>query len=281
MPALLLLTLLLASQAASGSTLSASVAVDLSFSGLATVTYSVSAPEAAEAVELALIAEPEALVAYGEGGPIHAQAFMNSSGWFAKVYYPPSSFNLTFVTAKLANYSGGFWTAGLTCPYIAEVRLPQGVVPTRIPRDVLDMGYVDGRLIVKLPPGSHFIEYAVLVELPPGPSPAGGGGVPSGPGPQPTPLGVPLALLVAALAVGAMGLGAALTILRRRRGGLRALDDLDRAVVELVKRRGPLSVAEVAEQLGIPRSTAHRKLRKLAKYGLIDLKKMGVKLLAS
>jgi len=271
-PTLLLLALLLAPHAAPGSILSSSVAVDLSPSGLATVTHSVNVHEEAEVVELALIAEPEEVVAYGEGGPIYARAFMNSSGWFAKVYYPPASFNLTYVTLKLASYGGGFWTVSFACPYVTEVKLPQGVVPTQIPREVLDMGYVDGRRSIKLPPGSHLIEYAVLVE-PPHPGP--------GPSPQPSPLGAPFVLLIAAAAVGAAGLGAALVTLRRRRGELSSLDDLDRAVVELVKRRGPLSVAEVAEQLGIPRSTAHRKLRKLARYGLVSLKKVGAKLLAT
>ena len=246
----------------------ASVVVDLKPDGSAVVTHVVEAPEGVELIEVKLLCKPEALVAYGGGDVVYVEAFSNESGWYARAYYPPSSFTLAYSTTKLANYSSGFWTVKLCCPYVVEVKLPEGVVPTLLPKEALELSYVDSRLSIRLPPGCFTIEYAVLVE-PPGP--------PSGPAVPPSLLGV----LLGGLGV-ALGAASWLLVKRRRRQQLllHDLDDTDRAILELVKRRGPLSVAEVADLLNIPRSTAHRKLRKLAKYGLIALEKVGSKLIA-
>jgi len=48
------------------------------------------------------------------------------------------------------------------------------------------------------------------------------------------------------------------------------LDDRDRAILSLLEREGPMGVSEVARRLGISKSTASRKLRKLADRGLIE-----------
>ena len=247
----------------------ASVVVDLKPDGSAVVTHVVEAPEGVELIEVKLLCKPEALVAYGGGDVVYVEAFSNESGWYARAYYPPSSFTLAYSTTKLANYSSGFWTVKLCCPYIVEVQLPEGVVPTLLPKEALDLSYVDDRLVVELPPGSYLIEYAVLVEPPSTPAP-------------PSILGATLVLVVGVLGGLAVALGAAAwMVARRRQRAAYELDDTDKAILDLVKRRGPLGVAEVAELLGIPRSTAHRKLRKLARYGLVRLERVGPRLVAS
>ncbi len=48
------------------------------------------------------------------------------------------------------------------------------------------------------------------------------------------------------------------------------LDDRDRAILSLLEREGPMGVSEVARRLGISKSTASRKLRKLADKGLVE-----------
>jgi len=247
----------------------ASVVVDLKPDGSAVVTHVVEAPEGAELVEVKLLCEPEALVAYGGGDVVYVEASSNESGWYARAYYPPSSFTLAYSTSKLANYSSGFWTVKLCCPYVVEVKLPEGVVPTLLPKEALELSYLDDRLVVELPPGSHVIEYSVPIEPPPPPSPSGS-------------LGAALGLVGGVLGGLAVGLGiAAWMAVRRRRRAAYVLDDTDKAILDLVKRKGPLGVAEVAELLDIPRSTAHRKLRKLAKYGLVRLERVGPRLVAS
>jgi uncharacterized membrane protein len=48
-----------------------------------------------------------------------------------------------------------------------------------------------------------------------------------------------------------------------------ALDERDRAILELLRERGPMGVSEVARILGISKSTAWRKLQKLVEMGLV------------
>ncbi|MET1128718.1 MAG: winged helix-turn-helix domain-containing protein [Thermoproteota archaeon] len=48
-----------------------------------------------------------------------------------------------------------------------------------------------------------------------------------------------------------------------------ALDERDRAILELLRERGPMGVSEVARVLGISKSTAWRKLQKLVEMGLV------------
>ena len=48
------------------------------------------------------------------------------------------------------------------------------------------------------------------------------------------------------------------------------LDERDEAILELLRSRGPMGVSDVARSLGISKSIASRKLRKLADMGLVE-----------
>lgn len=48
------------------------------------------------------------------------------------------------------------------------------------------------------------------------------------------------------------------------------LDERDRRILELLRRRGPLGVSEVARLLGVSKSVASRKLHKLQSMGLVE-----------
>jgi DNA-binding Lrp family transcriptional regulator len=48
------------------------------------------------------------------------------------------------------------------------------------------------------------------------------------------------------------------------------LDDLDRAIIRLLKKNAKLTISELAEQLNKPESTIHFRIKKLAEKGVID-----------
>lgn len=48
------------------------------------------------------------------------------------------------------------------------------------------------------------------------------------------------------------------------------LDDLDRAIIRLLKKNAKLTISELAEQLNKPESTTHFRIKKLAEKGVID-----------
>ncbi len=48
------------------------------------------------------------------------------------------------------------------------------------------------------------------------------------------------------------------------------LDDLDRAILRLLKKDARLTISEIAEELGRPESTIHFRIKKLIEKGVID-----------
>ncbi|ASJ01060.1 Lrp/AsnC family transcriptional regulator [Thermococcus gorgonarius] len=48
------------------------------------------------------------------------------------------------------------------------------------------------------------------------------------------------------------------------------LDDLDRAIIRLLKRNARLTISELSEQLNKPESTIHFRIKKLIEKGVID-----------
>ncbi|AJC72224.1 transcriptional regulator [Thermococcus guaymasensis DSM 11113] len=48
------------------------------------------------------------------------------------------------------------------------------------------------------------------------------------------------------------------------------LDDLDRAILRLLKKDARLTISEIAEELGRPESTIHFRIKKLIERGVID-----------
>jgi uncharacterized membrane protein len=83
------------------------------------------------------------------------------------------------------------------------------------------------------------------------------------------------ALVVAAVA--AVGAGAAVYILRRGRGGGCAdLNETDLAILaELERRGGSMERAALQAALNMPKTTLHRHLHKLARYGFVRLVRAG------
>ncbi len=84
---------------------------------------------------------------------------------------------------------------------------------------------------------------------------------------------------LAAAAVAAAGAGAAVYLLRRGRGGGGGCGDLNEAdlaiLAELERRGGSLERAALQAALNLPKTTLHRHLHKLARYGFVRLVQAG------
>jgi uncharacterized membrane protein len=89
---------------------------------------------------------------------------------------------------------------------------------------------------------------------------------------------LPPEALVAA-AVAAAGAGAAVYLLRRGRGGGGGCGDLNEAdlaiLAELERRGGSMERAALQAALNLPKTTLHRHLHKLARYGFVRLVQAG------
>jgi uncharacterized membrane protein len=87
---------------------------------------------------------------------------------------------------------------------------------------------------------------------------------------------LPLEALVVA-AVAAAGVGAAVYLLRRSRGsGCGDLNETDLAILaELERRGGSMERAALQAALNLPKTTLHRHLHKLARYGYVRLVQAG------
>jgi uncharacterized membrane protein len=89
---------------------------------------------------------------------------------------------------------------------------------------------------------------------------------------------LPSEALVAA-AVAAVGAGAAVYLLRRGRGGGGGCGDLNETdlaiLAELERRGGSMERAALQSALNLPKTTLHRHLHKLARYGFVRLVQAG------
>lgn len=90
-------------------------------------------------------------------------------------------------------------------------------------------------------------------------------------------LTLPFEALVATAAAVAAGAGAAVYLLRRGRGGGCAdLNETDLAILaELERRGGSMERAALQAALNLPKTTLHRHLHKLARYGYVRLVQAG------
>jgi Uncharacterized membrane-associated protein/domain len=80
-------------------------------------------------------------------------------------------------------------------------------------------------------------------------------------------------------AVAAVGAGAAVYLMRRGRGGGGGCGDLNETdlaiLAELERRGGSLERAALQAALNLPKTTLHRHLHKLARYGFVRLVQAG------
>lgn len=82
--------------------------------------------------------------------------------------------------------------------------------------------------------------------------------------------------LIAAALIVVAAITATLLLRKRGRGDCADLNETDQAIIKaLIDRGGVAERAELQEALGFPKTTLHRHLHKLAKYGYIKLEQLG------
>jgi uncharacterized membrane protein len=101
-------------------------------------------------------------------------------------------------------------------------------------------------------------------------------GVTAGAGP-PAEGALPWWLILAIVAAAAAALGAALAARRRRGGGgCPGLGEVDTRIIRALERRGGSALrVELERELGVAKTTLHRHLHKLARYGYVRLVQEG------
>jgi len=250
--------------------------------GVATVTIEVSG-ENPVVVELPLEPgyEPESIIVYGHDGlPLDYDIVNNTL-----IVYAGNATRLTVeYTALLGRQADGIVEATIHPPGPATVYLPRGAALAGFTGEPA-IDYSSGRIVLRYSgPGEYAIDY--VPSAPPSTVPQKAGGIEAQTTSEKetsrdTNSNTPI--IAALAAAGASTAGAAILFRRKRSGKSSSsavtdvvivadstLDERDRAILELLRSRGPMGVSDVARSLGISKSTAWRKLQKLVNMGLVE-----------
>ncbi len=207
---------------------------------------------------------------------VDSRVFVLSGGEPVKVTYVARYYN-----------SSGTIVVPIDSPYEVQIRIPPGTYPVDVPdnAEIIDVNMSGVYLAV--PPGTYNVTYTLLVREEK-PVEAGGGGQPNATAVPPTdggngkadgatviatPVpGGPTTLLALALLIGAV-LGTAMYMALRRRGtGCGGLGETDRLILEYLERVGGEAYRQdIAHGLGLPPTTLHKHLHKLARRGILKL----------
>ncbi len=191
-----------------------------------------------------------------------------------RVYAPScNSVLVEYLTLDATSKNGSIWILSIDAPYRTIVVLPRVAIPIEItpsPTPVI----INGSVALEFPPGRVVIRYlevptptrsneaSELIATSSGSSSSNGINVDTV-----TFVGLAGALLA--------GVAIALSRVRSRRGKRvqpvpRVLDDVDRRIVEALRRYGQQTARELMERTGIPKSTLYRRLAKLRDLGIVE-----------
>ncbi|NPA96251.1 MAG: winged helix-turn-helix transcriptional regulator [Crenarchaeota archaeon] len=193
------------------------------------------------------------------------------------VVYAPncSEITLRYLTLSATSKNGSTWILRVRTPYRTIVLLPSNAIPIDTEPTPTPVSF-GGTWGLEFPPGELVVKYIEVPSSRPQAlssratsvathaSSSGGGGIDSA-----TAIGVTGAVL--------LGLAIALKLLRGRRTtseskhvAMRVLDDVDRRIIEALRRYGQQTARELMERTGVPKSTLYRRLAKLRDLGVIE-----------
>jgi len=255
---------------AEGQWIAGEVRINLYETGLARVTYRVSAP-LNFSVSLPLVGVPEesygVLVLDENGEPLAYEideaemsitvALLNSSEAII-TYYTNS------ITAKLGNE----WTVNCSPPLQATLVLPANaslLYVNPLPSEVRVEG---DRLVLTFKPGPLLVKYMYIYRVP-----EGGGGAPGGGGEGGTQSAwLQQAMLMLAAVLFLAVISFALLYIRRR--GAPGEAEEEREIIEALRKMGGGAFqSELRDYLGLPNTSLWRKLRNLERKGLVKIEK--------
>ncbi len=207
---------------------------------------------------------------------VDSKVFVLSGGEPVKVTYVARYYN-----------SSGTIVVPIDSPYEVLIRIPPGTYPVDVPDNAEIIGVNMSGVYLAVPPGTYNVTYTLLVREE-GPVEAGGEGQPNTTAALPTveeggAEGTPTqtgptapapdsTIILPVLLIGAV-LGASMYIALRRRGtGCGGLGETDRMILEYLERVGGEAYRQdIAHGLGLPPTTLHKHLHKLARRGMVRL----------
>jgi len=184
----------------------------------------------------------------------------------------------------LANVSvvGGLFTLGIETNDTVKLMVPKNIILLSWPdENVIDIGYEQGYfvLLVRGPTTiSYTIKTATTVSTPPQSTTA-----PTSPATPPAPWQAdPWLLLVLVAGVIAVATVAYFMLFSRKRGReedsiASVLGDVDIAIIKALEARGGEALqSELQNDVGVPRTTLWRHVKKLEKLGIVRIEKLGM-----
>jgi uncharacterized membrane protein len=245
--------------------------VDISESGLTEVTHIVAVDNITTQVRLLAKPIDELIIVTDEDG-VPVSYTLNDTLMIAETY-GVERINVTYLTYGVVEMVEGLWYVRFSSSSRCEIMLPRNsniVYMNIIPEE---LGAVNGRIRILMPPGSYEIQYVIL---PKPTSPPSITQIYSTPPPQSTPPQappqlsglLPLLIVIVILTVTFLAYLMAKTKSRVKFSGVELL------ILDYLRSRGGAYQDDIVKDLKLPKSTASRALNSLVKKGLIEVRRV-------
>jgi len=179
---------------------------------------------------------------------------------------------MDYDTAALTRKDGPVWTLKIDLPVQGRIVLPDGATIVYLSEKPTSIEAKEGRPVLTLAPGSWEISYVISMQVTTTASTttAATTTLPA------IPWSFPTAGAVAIVAIIALIVGLAAFLRRRSRFLSETLSPTDREVLQLIRSRGGrIFESELRDYLGLPKTSAWRRVKKLEKMGLVRTRKVG------
>jgi len=182
---------------------------------------------------------------------------------------------LEYDTSTLTRKDGSVWTLKIDLPVQGRILLPDGATIVYLSERPLSIEAKDGRPVLTLAPGSWEISYVIALQVT---TTASTTASPTSTLPA-IPMSFQTAAGVATVAIIALIVGLVALLKRRSRLSSEALSPTDKEVLQLISSRGGrIFESELRDYLGLPKTSAWRRVKRLEKMGLIRTRKVGLQI---
>lgn len=234
------------------------VYVSISESGLTEVVHIITVKDIVTQVKL--LAKPaDGLIIVADESGIPVNYTLNDTLIVAETY-GVELLNITYLTYGIVEMVEGLWYVRFSCDSQCEIILPRDsniVYMNIIPSE---LGAVDGRVRMSMPPGSYEIQYVILPKASTPPPITQ---------PPPTTLQHLQLLLFAAII-----LAASILYYRVKAKGSVKLSGVESLILDYLRSRGGAYQDDIGRDLKLPKSTLSRALSSLVKKGLIEVRRV-------
>lgn len=191
---------------------------------------------------------------------------------------------LEYDTATLTRKDGPVWTLKIDLPVQGRILLPDGAAIVYLSERPESIEAKEGRPVLTLAPGSWEISYVIPVQVTTtastatAPSSTPTASTTTAPTSAPPAIPSPYPIVAGVATVAIIGLIVALAVFLRRRSRFSSetLSPTDREVLQLIRARGGrIFEFELRDYLGLPKTSAWRRVKRLEKMGLIRTRKVG------